>query len=271
MTEIPIVQVDAFTQQPFKGNPAAVCDLRGRSALTPAQMQAIAMEMALSETAFLSTDPDGGTRLRWFTPSAEVKLCGHATVATAHALYEADGVTESTFQTLSGPVTATRSDDGLIELDFPAKHTVEAAPPEGLLAALGLDPAEVAFVGRNGMDVLVVLSNDKHLADLEPNLTGVASVEARGVIVTGIADAPTFAADFVSRFFAPRVGVPEDPVTGSAHCCLGPFWAQKLGRSVLRGYQASQRGGYVGVEVRGERVLLRGHAVTTMRGTLYLA
>jgi PhzF family phenazine biosynthesis protein len=258
----PFTQVDAFTERPFAGNPAAVC-------LLPAEredewMQLVAREMNLAETAFLLRRGDGFD-LRWFTPVAEVALCGHATLASAHALWEEGHLAldqVARFQTRSGTLTAERR-DGLIWLDFPATPPVEAAAPEGLAAALGAEPASVS---RTPFDYLVVLETEAQVRALEPDLGRLGRLPVRGVIVT--APSATDGQDFVSRFFAPAVGVPEDPVTGSAHCALGPYWAGRLGRRDLRGYQASPRGGLVHVRVRGERVLLGGQAVTVARGAL---
>jgi PhzF family phenazine biosynthesis protein len=258
----PIVQIDSFADRPFTGNPAAVCVM---DAAAPEEwMQNVAMEMNLSETAFLHPDRDGWA-LRWFTPAAEVALCGHATLASAHVLWE-DGHlptgAEARFHTLSGVLTA-RYADGVIEMDFPAKPAVSAEPPEGLLEALG---AEAVFVGRSQFDYLVELRDEASVRRLTPDLGVLRRVEARGVIVTARSDSPAF--DFVSRFFAPRVGVDEDPVTGSAHCVLAPYWAERLGRNPLTGYQASRRGGVVGVRMEGSRVVLTGRAITVLRGQL---
>lgn len=259
---LPIVQIDAFTDQPYAGNPAAVCVLP-----TPrpeAWMQAVAREMNLAETAFLLRAGDGYD-LRWFTPVAEVDLCGHATLASAHALWEqgllaADDAAR--FHTRSGLLTCTRQ-GAWITMDFPATAPVEVDVPDGLAVALGVAPLSV---GRSLFDLLVELPDAVAVRGLRPDLTLLAQLDVRGVIVTAPSDTPGY--DFVSRFFAPQVGVPEDPVTGSAHCCLGPFWGTRLGKADLVGYQASARGGVVGVRLVGERVLLRGQAVTVLRGEL---
>jgi predicted PhzF superfamily epimerase YddE/YHI9 len=258
----PYTQVDAFTDRPFAGNPAAVC-------LLPAErdagwMQLVAREMNLAETAFLVRRGDGFD-LRWFTPAAEVDLCGHATLASAHALWEEGHLPpEATarFQTRSGLLTAERR-DGLIWLDFPATPPVDAAAPPELTSGLA---TTMLSVGRTPFDYLVVLESEAAVRGLEPDPGRLARLPVRGVIVT--APSATDEQDFVSRFFAPAVGVPEDPVTGSAHCALAPYWANRLGRRDLRGYQASARGGLVHVRVRGERVLLGGQAVTVARGEL---
>jgi len=259
---LPIWQIDAFTDRPFHGNPAGVCLLD--EARPDAWMQAVAAEMNLAETAFLLREDDGFS-LRWFTPSVEVDLCGHATLASAHFLWS-DGHLKpravARFQTRSGLLTA-RERDGWITLDFPATPAVPAYPPHGLEEVLGAAPIEV---GRSVYDLVVGLEDEDAVRRLAPDLAAVARIPARGVIVTARATAP--GVDFVSRFFGPAVGVPEDPVTGSAHCALGPWWAARLGRDDLVGYQASARGGMVRVEVRGDRVRLLGQAVTVIRGML---
>lgn len=258
----PIVQVDAFADRPFTGNPAAVCVLD--EPRDDAWMQAVAMEMNLSETAFLHRRGDDWD-LRWFTPAVELDLCGHATLASAHVLWR-DGLlasdAEARFHTRSGLLTA-RWDGEWIWMDFPAKPSRPADAPEGLARALGAEPT---YVGRSQFDLLVELGSEAAVRALDPDLTLLKQVEARGIIVTAPAEGGEY--DFVSRFFGPRVGVPEDPVTGSAHCVLAPYWAGKLGRDVLTGYQASPRGGIVRVQVNGDRVILGGRAVTVLRGTL---
>jgi len=220
--------------------------------------------MNLSETAFLVRNDDGFD-LRWFTPAAEVDLCGHATLAGAHLLWEIgvlDPGAEAVFFTRSGRLTARRQ-DGRIVMDFPAEPPEEAAPPDGLVQALGVAPR---YTGRNRMDYLVLVDSQAAVEALDPDMHRLARVDTRGVIVTAEAgDGPY---DFVSRFFAPRLDVPEDPVTGSAHCCLGPFWQQRLGKDELLGYQASARGGTVHVQPTADRVLLGGQAVTVMKGEL---
>jgi PhzF family phenazine biosynthesis protein len=258
----PIVQVDAFADRPFTGNPAAVCVLeRPRD---EGWMQAVAMEMNLSETAFLVRRDDGWD-LRWFTPAVEVDLCGHATLASAHVLWQ-DGflpnAEEARFQTRSGLLTA-RKDGEWISLDFPATPEQPAEAPESLARALGVEPV---YVGRSQFDLLVELDSEAAVRALDPDQSLLKQVEARGIIVTARVDGGGH--DFVSRFFGPRVGVPEDPVTGSAHCVLAPYWARKLGRDQLVGYQASARGGSVRVKAEGDRVILGGQAVTVLRGTL---
>lgn len=257
-----IVQVDAFTSEPFSGNPAAVCVLD--EAAETIWMQQVASEMNLSETAFLWPER-GAYRLRWFTPAAEVDLCGHATLASAHVLWEDGHVSVDgtvTFKTRSGDLAAER-DEELVCLDFPATpvSAIDDAGIEAVVSALGCTPL---FVGRSRFDYLVEVEGEATLRALSPDLLRLAQVETRGVIVTAIGDAH----DFVSRFFAPAVGVPEDPVTGSAHCALAPYWAAKLDKLNMTAFQASQRGGEVGVEVVGNRVKLKGRAVTTLRGEL---
>lgn len=251
--------VDAFTDTPFGGNPAAVCILEHSA--DPKWMQLVAREMNLSETAFLHPI-EGGFSLRWMTPAVEVKLCGHATLASAFTLWEtgvlvADEVAR--FQTLSGWITC-RRDEGWVTMDFPAKICEPCAPPAGLAGAL---ECELVWCGSNGMDYLVEVSDAGVLRGLKPNFTGLSKLPVRGVIVTCKSDASEF--DFLSRFFAPAAGVNEDPVTGSAHCALGPYWMHKTGRSDFTAFQASERGGLVKLSVRGERVLLRGKAVMMSR------
>jgi len=259
----PIYQVDAFTSQPFQGNPAGVCLLPD-----PADekwMGNVALEMNLSETAFLVRQLDS-FNLRWFTPAAEVDLCGHATLASAHILWETGVLNASEtarFYTRSGLLTAKLSGEW-IEMDFPSKPEQPAEPPPGLLEALGV---RAQYVGRNQFDYIVELSNEAAVRSLQPDITRLKQVQARGVIVTSRAESPGF--DFVSRFFAPAVGVPEDPVTGSAHCCLVPYWSQRLGKQALTAFQASPRGGVLRCRLAGERVILAGRAVTVLKGELY--
>jgi len=258
----PFTQVNAFTDRPFAGNPAAVCLLP--SARDPEWMQLVAREMNLAETAFLVRE-GGDFQLRWFTPTIEVDLCGHATLASAHALWESGNLAPDEagrFQTRSGLLTAERR-DGLIWLDFPSTPPTPADAPPELRDALGIP---LRYVGRTPFDYLVEVDGEAAVRALTPDLAMLGRLPVRGVIVTGQAESP--GQDFVSRFFAPAAGVPEDPVTGSAHCALAPYWAAKLGRTTLMGYQASVRGGLVRLQVRGDRVHLGGHAVTVMRGEL---
>jgi PhzF family phenazine biosynthesis protein len=258
----PFTTVDAFTDRPFAGNPAAVCVLP--AARDAGWMQLVAREMNLAETAFLVRRGDDFD-LRWFTPAIEVDLCGHATLASAHTLWEERHLAldaTARFHTRSGILTAARR-DGLIWLDFPSTPPVAAPAPDDLREALGVP---LGYVGRTPFDYLVELDGEPTVRGLSPDLTRLARLPVRGVIVT--ARSETADQDFVSRFFAPAAGVPEDPVTGSAHCALTPYWAAKLGRAELRGYQASARGGLVQVRLAGDRVQLGGHAVTVMRGEL---
>ena len=260
---IRIVQVDAFTNRPFAGNPAAVCVL---GEPRPDQwMRDVAREMNLSETAFL-TPQNGGYNLRWLTPAVEVDLCGHATVASAHVLWQDGHLPEgrqARFHTRSGLLLADRRGDW-IELDFPAKASVEAPAPEGMLKALGVERAR--YVGKNAWDYLVELDSEETLRGLSPDHSTLRKIPGRGIIVTSRASGAEF--DFVSRFFAPGSGIDEDPVTGSAHTALGPYWSPKLGKTEFTAYQASARGGVVKVRLQGDRVILGGQVVTVMTGEL---
>lgn len=257
-----LVQVDAFTEKAFAGNPAAVCLLP--EAREARWMQLVAREMNLSETAFLVRAADGYD-LRWFTPTTEVDLCGHATLASAHYLWESGHLkaTETArFHTRSGVLTA-ENKGAWIEMDFPATLPQAAAPPTGLEAAL---ETKASYVGRSRFDYLLELESESAVRAVNPDFGALRRVETRGVIVTSRASSDGY--DFVSRFFAPAAGVNEDPVTGSAHCCLGPYWKQRLGRDNLVGYQASARGGIVRTQCVGDRVHLSGQAVTVLRGEL---
>lgn len=262
MPRIPCWQVDAFTDRPFAGNPAAVVWLEADA--DPAWMQNVAAEMNLAETAFVRKLADGYS-LRWFTPTVEVDLCGHATLAAAHALWTSGTVSEEPlrFHTRSGVLTCSRNAD-LIELDFPATPPTEVPVVPAVLSALGVTGAE--YFGRSKFDVLVHLSTAAQLRSLQPDLRALAAVDARGVIVTAVSDDPRY--DFISRFFAPRYGVDEDPVTGSAHCALTPFWAAKLRQLTFTAFQASKRGGVLRVRLDGDRVILGGHAVNIWEGRL---
>lgn len=260
-----IVQVDAFTNRPYAGNPAAVCVLPAGRSSDPAWMQALAREMNLSETAFVA--PAGEAfGLRWFTPSVEVDLCGHATLASAHVLWE-EGILpagrQARFDTKSGRLTADQR-DGWIELDFPAVPTAPCSPPADLQAALGV---EGEYVGKNRMDYFVAVRSEALVRGLQPDHSRLRRLPVRGVVVTAPADRGS-EFDFVSRFFAPGSGVDEDPVTGSAHCALAPYWTARLGKTAMTGYQASPRGGVVRTRVAGDRVILGGQAVTVLRGEL---
>lgn len=256
-----ITQVDAFTSRPFAGNPAAVCVL---PAPRPEEwMRSVAREMNLAETAFL-VPCDGGFNLRWFTPAVEVDLCGHATLASAHVLWEEGHLpagAEARFETRSGLLLAAREGEW-IRLDFPRTPAEPCEPPPGLPAALGAEPV---FVGRSPFDLLAELPSEKIVREMQPDLAALKRLDMRGIIVTARASAPY---DFVSRFFAPGSGIDEDPVTGSAHCCLGPHWAARLGKTQFLAWQASARGGEVRVRLAGDRVLLYGQAVTVLRGEL---
>jgi PhzF family phenazine biosynthesis protein len=254
--------VDAFTDRPFQGNPAAVLILeKPRDA---GWMQNVALEMNLAETAFLTRRNDGSFDLRWFTPTVEVDLCGHATLASAHVLWEerhlAPGA-QARFHTRSGVLTAEHR-NGTIVLDFPATPAVDAEAPEGLATALGVKPL---YVGKS-VDYLVEVESEASVRALKPDFNALRSIRSRGIIVTARASSPGF--DFVSRFFAPASGIDEDPVTGSAHCTLAPFWSARLGKTSFVAYQASPRGGVIQVELKGDRVLLGGQAVTVLRGEL---
>jgi PhzF family phenazine biosynthesis protein len=258
-----LFKVDAFTDKPFAGNPAAVCLLA--QSKSEVWMQNIAQEMNLAETAFIYPVIDGGYNLRWFTPTVEVDLCGHATLATAHVLWEISYLTtheEARFHTKSGLLTAKRKENW-IELNFPAEVAQESETPAGLLEALQVKPL---FVGKNRFDYIVEVESEEVLRNLQPDFKLLATVPARGVIVTSVSANPAF--DFISRFFGPASGIDEDPVTGSAHCCLGPYWQQKLNKNTFTAFQASKRGGIVKVKVSDNRVFLTGQAVIILRGEL---
>jgi len=279
---VPLYQVDAFTRVPFKGNPAVVCLLP--HVLEDTLMQAIAAEMNLSETAFVM--PVGGASwqetarfsLRWFTPAVEVRLCGHATLATAAVLFGVVGVqaTSVTFETLSGDLIARRvvgesAGYETITLDFPADTPVPCEPPAGALKALGVASVQAAVYGTRARDLLIHLAGTQQVRDLRPDFAALLACEElvsyRGVMVTAASEAPY---DFVSRFFAPRVGINEDPVTGSAHTLLTPYWVAQLGKAEMLAYQASARGGEIGVRLaENDRVELTGNAVVVFKGELY--
>ena len=227
-------------------------------------MQDVAREMNLSETAFLHPEA-GGYRLRWFTPAVEVALCGHATLASAHVLWEGGHLAPSTpavFHTKSGVLTAARR-GAWIELDFPATVATPAEPPAGMLDALHV---RAIAVGRSRFDYLVEVDSEETVRRLDPDFTALGRAEARGVMVTSRASTPGF--DFVSRFFAPASGINEDPATGSSHCALAPYWSERLGKTELLAYQASARGGVLRLRVQGDRVIIGGQAVTVLRGEL---
>jgi PhzF family phenazine biosynthesis protein len=264
---IPLYQVDAFTNASFAGNPAAVCLLP--SARDASWMQDVAAEMNLSETAFLRPQRDGAYRLRWFTPTDEVDLCGHATLASAHVLWNEGHLSpdaEARFETESGFLTATHS-EGWITMDFPAEAPTPVEPPPVLLD--GLDLLDPLYVGWSERDYLLRCADEAEVRALDPDMNAVAEVDGRGIIVTAASDRNEV--DFVSRFFAPGVGVPEDPVTGSAHCALAPYWAEQTGRTTLTGRQISARGGTVRVALDrpdAPRVSLSGQATTVVHGRL---
>lgn len=264
---IPIWHVDAFADRPFTGNPAAVCLLDRFP--SDRWMQNVAAEMNLSETSFLvPTEDPNSFHLRWFSPTTEVDLCGHATLAAAHTLLEQNRVPKESpikFQTRSGELLCHLSGTR-ITLDFPATPAINDVDPtvaKGLCVSLGIQNAEVL---RSKFDMVVIVSDARVVESLSPDLNALMQFETRGVMVTAASSAP--GVDFLSRFFAPRFGINEDPVTGSAHCCLGPLWASRLGKTSLVGYQASPRGGTVHCEVIGDRVQLTGSAVTVLEGTL---
>jgi PhzF family phenazine biosynthesis protein len=259
---LPLFLVDAFTDRPFAGNPAAVCLLQAWR--DERWLQNVASEMHQSETAFLVQRADGFD-LRWFTPAVEVDLCGHATLAPAHVLFQQELVPSQqpiSFFTRSGVLKASRKGNE-IELDFPLKPEEACQAPADLPKALGVTPK---YVGRNRLDYLVEVESEAVLRAVAPDFKALAAVPVRGVIVTSRSAEPRF--DFVSRFFAPGVGIDEDPVTGSSHCCLGVFWSKRLGKSELVGYQASARGGVVRVRVAGDRAFLGGQAVIVAQGQL---
>jgi PhzF family phenazine biosynthesis protein len=257
-----IFQVDAFTNRAFSGNPAAVCIL---SELRDEQwMQNVAREMNLSETAFLNKKKDG-YNLRWFTPKEEVDLCGHATLASAHILWETNQLKENEearFYTRSGLLTAKKQNEW-IELNFPAEVEKETDAPKELLESIGVKPK---YVGKNRFDYLIEVESEEILRKINPNFDLLRKVNTRGVMVTSTSASKEY--DFVSRFFAPRVGINEDPVTGSAHCCLGPFWKKKLKKDEFLAYQASERGGIIKVRVGKERIYIGGQAITVLIGEL---
>ncbi|MFM7056032.1 MAG: PhzF family phenazine biosynthesis protein [Planctomycetota bacterium] len=275
-SSIPLFLVDAFTTVPFRGNQAAVCLLS--TPRSDAWLQQVATELNLSETAFVFPEDQGQLRIRWLTPVLEVDLCGHATLAAAHILQELhlagtlpefaaasriDGLW--TFESRSGRLTAEPTASG-ITLDFPALSVTPTAIPDGLPESLGITAADIEFCGQTRFDLLLRLSSAAAVRRLQPDFATLARQPVRGVIVTALGD--TSDHDFLSRFFAPASGVPEDPVTGSAHCALAVYWAPEFGRSTLFGFQASRRGGHVKMELQQDRVRLSGRAITVSRGWL---
>ncbi len=263
----PLFVVDAFTDKPFAGNAAAVCLLEHEA--PESWMQSVAAEMNLSETAFLhKCDHANGFNLRWFTPAAEVALCGHATIASSHALWESSTIENGQtihFHTHSGELTATKNENW-VELDFPALEQLAAAPPMELTVALGAQPS---YTGRSSMDMLCVFESEAEIRSLTPDFLNLGKIpNVRGIIATALADENSEGYDFVSRFFCPAVGVNEDPATGSSHCVLGPYWAKRLGKLDLKGHQLSKRTGKIRVIVAGDRVKLLGQAKTITAGEL---
>jgi PhzF family phenazine biosynthesis protein len=258
-----ITQVDAFTNQPFQGNPAAVCITP--EPLSDPLMQRIAQEMNLSETAFLHPI-EGGFSLRWFTPTLEVDLCGHATLASAHVLWSEGHLTPEQpahFHTRSGLLSACKQQDW-IELNFPTQPVQAVTEPIDFASILGTQ--QILSIHRNATNYLVELSDQATIADLKPDFAAMTTLQAQGVIVTSLATASHY--DFVSRYFAPAAGIPEDPVTGSTHCSLAPYWHEKLGKSDFLAYQASERGGILKVSYQTERTAISGQAVTVLQGQL---
>ena len=258
----PIYVVDAFTDTAFAGNPAGVCMLDG-----PADewwMQQVAAEMRHAETAYIYKE-NGAWNLRWFTPTVEIDLCGHATLASAHVLFHTGALAPeatATFHTRSGPLHVSRHADGRLAMDFPATPPEARPLPDGFADVFGFEPI---WQGRSRFDLFAVAPDEATVRGLSPDHSAVAALGARGVIVTAQASGET---DAVSRFFAPGSGVPEDPVTGSAHCAIGPYWARELGKGAVRCHQASARGGNLHVEMHGDRVLLIGSAVTVLQGEI---
>jgi PhzF family phenazine biosynthesis protein len=260
---VPITQVDAFTAAPFGGNPAAVCLIDDSA--QESWMRLVARETGMPATTFVRAEPSGGYHLRWFTATAELELCGHGTLASAHVLYER-GLVQSDrpacFTTRGGSLAATRC-NGWIELDFPSIPDEVAPVPDDLAEALGVD---LQYVGRGRLDYIVEVASEEVVRNLMPDLVRLRGIRTRGVIVTSRSSSGEY--DFVSRFFAPATGIDEDAVTGSAHCCLAPFWSRRLGRNSFVARQLSARGGVVRVALDGARVRLAGQAVTVLRGEL---
>jgi PhzF family phenazine biosynthesis protein len=261
----PFFQVDAFSSAAFRGNPAAVCVLA--AAAEPAWMAEVAKETNMPATAFVHAEANT-FGLRWFTPTSELELCGHGTLSAAHVLFEcgrAKAGDPIRFESRGGPLTASAR-DGWIELDFPSAPEQPIDPPPGLIAALGIDARAVRYVGKGRLDVLVEVADEATVRGLRPDLDTLREVKTRGVIVTSRSDGAD--CDFVSRFFAPSVGIGEDSVTGSAHCCLTPYWARRLNRTSFVAHQLSARGGVLRLQLDGDRVRIGGQAVTVVRGEL---
>ncbi|MEU1469141.1 PhzF family phenazine biosynthesis isomerase [Streptomyces sp. NPDC005761] len=267
--------VDAFTDRPFSGNPAGVLLLGPEGFPDDIRLQQIATELNLSETAFAHPLPPGGPAdwaLRWFTPSTEVDMCGHATLATAHVLHTTSTASGTVrFTARCGILTSTTARDGSITLDFPTAPLTPEAAPAGLAAALGAEPVSVHDTGPHIGDLLVELADERAVRGLSPDFVALAAHSRRGVIATAAAASPDCGYDFVSRGFFPAVGIDEDPVTGSAHTALAPFWSARLGRTELTGLQASARSGLVRTSLRDARTLLTGSAVTVVDGELLVA
>lgn len=257
---IPIYQVDAFSGEVFRGNPAAVCPLEDW--LPDPVLQAIGAENNLSETAFIRRGAQGWD-LRWFTPVVEVDLCGHATLASGYVVFEFldPGRETVTFHSRSGPLGVSRAGD-LLTLDFPVMPAEPRQGPDRLAQALGAQPVETL----KARDMMAVFQSEEEVRALQPDMEALQSLACRGVIAT----APGQECDFVSRFFAPGAGIPEDPVTGSAHCTLAPYWAARLGRSRLHAFQVSARGGELWCELAGDRVRISGRAVRYLEGAIFV-
>ena len=260
--KIPLYQVDAFTKEPYKGNPAAVCLLTEK--MPDAWMKAVALEMSLSETAFLLPQK-GGYQLRWFTPLLEVDLCGHATLASSFVLFEKGLVKNNDvikFFTRSGELKATRA-QGWVMLDFPLFKEKNWEAPPAFIKALGVQPVNVTCSGEN---VIIEVASAQEVYGVRPNFMDMIKTPLHGVVITALSDREEY--DFVSRYFAPWAGITEDPVTGSVHACLGPYWGKRLGKEIMMAYQASARGGVIRVQLLEERVLLSGQAVMVFEGFL---
>ncbi|MFE0044952.1 PhzF family phenazine biosynthesis protein [Streptomyces albireticuli] len=264
--------VDAFTDRPFAGNQAGVQILDTEEFPDDTRLQRIAAELNLSETAFAHRLPAGGEAdwaLRWFTPTTEVDMCGHATLATAHVLHTTGTATGTVrFAARCGILTATAHQDGSVTLDFPTSELVPAAVPDGVADALGAEPLGAYDTSPHVGDLLIELADEKTVRALDPDIPALARHSRRGVIATAAAEDPANGYDYLSRCFFPNVGIDEDPVTGSAHTALAPFWSARLGRDDLTGLQASARGGFVRTSLRGDRTLLTGRAVTVIEGDL---
>jgi len=265
-----IFVVDAFSHGTLRGNQAGVVPLEPGDAPDDAWMQCVAAEMRHSETAYLEPRADGSFGLRWFTPAVEVDLCGHATLASAHVLYETERLApddEAVFHTRGGVLRAAREDEGAVRLDFPAAPPEPCEAPAGLLAALGI--AEAESLRTDGQFFMLVVPDAAIVRELEPDFRKLGALtDVRGVYVTAANDDGEF--DIVSRCFAPKLGIDEDPVTGSMHCVLGPYWCERLGKDELRALQASARGGTMQVRIAGDRALLTGSSLTSLRGELLI-